>query len=119
MIPAALLLLGQALSLSPPTDWAALPRLGLALAAGPAPQLADFVDNEVRSGRCALAGRTALDMAVLVAENGQVRRIVPRAIDCPAVEQFAAGVVLRAARNRVRVPESATWYVTTVALTRP
>ncbi|WP_394648569.1 hypothetical protein [uncultured Sphingomonas sp.] len=119
MILAAFLLLGQAISLAPPLDWTSLPRLSLASGSSISAQLTEFAQNEVRDGRCSLGERSTLDLAVLVAENGRVRRIVPRAIDCPSVEQFAAGVVLRAARDRIRPPATATWYVTTIALLQP
>ena len=117
---AAVLLAGQALSLAPPTDWQALPPLPLPPAAAPTPQLAQFVRSEIQAARCVLAdGTTTLDMAVLIATNGRVRRIVPRAIGCPGVEQFAAGIVLRAARDTIRPPAVDTWYRTSVPLTQP
>lgn len=120
MILAALLLLGQTPLLSPPTDWAPLPRLQLGLAAAPPAQLTDFVRREVVAERCTLPPeRRMLDMVVLVTQAGQVRRIVPRAIGCPSVEQFAAGIVLRATRDKTRPIAADTWYVTTVALTLP
>lgn len=120
MILAALLLLGQLSSLNPPTDWTALPRLQLGLAAAAPPQLGDFVQREVQAARCVLPAETRmLDLVVLVAQNGQVRRIVPRAIGCPSVEQFAAGIVLRSARDKMRPATADSWYVTTVALTPP
>ncbi|WP_051272873.1 hypothetical protein [Sphingomonas phyllosphaerae] len=120
MILAALLLLGQAPSLNPPTDWAPLPRLQLGLAAAPPTQLTEFVRREVLAARCELSPEERmLDLVVLVTQAGQVRRIVPRAIGCPSVEQFAAGIVLRAARDKTRPVAADTWYVTTVALTLP
>lgn len=120
MIGVAILLAGQALALAPPTHWDALPRLSLGPAATAPVQLKEFVQREVQAGRCVLAdGAPPLDLAVLVAPNGRVRRIVPRAIGCPSVEQFAAGIVLRAARDSVRPPTSDTWYVTSVALSQP
>jgi hypothetical protein len=119
MILAALLLLGQLSSLNPPTEWTALPRLQLGLAAAPPTQLTEFVRREVAAAHCTLpAEARMLDLVVLIGQNGQVRRIVPRAIGCPAVEQFAAGIVLSAARDRMPAPSSDTWYVTTVALTQ-
>ena len=120
MILAALLLLGQTPSLNPPADWAALPRMQLGLAAAPPTQLTDFVQREVLAARCVLSPEERmLDLVVLITQAGQVRRIVPRAIGCPSVEQFAAGIVLRAARDKVRPESFDTWYVTTVALTQP
>jgi len=120
MILPALLLLGQAMSLSPPLEWSPLPRLQLGLAAAPPAQLTEFVRREVVSERCVLPPeQRMLDLAVLVTQTGQVRRIVPRAIGCPSVEQFAAGIVLRAARDKTRPIAADTWYITTVALTLP
>ena len=45
-----------------------------------------------------------------------MRRVTPRAIDCPTVEQFAAGLLLGAARNNVDLRGAATdsWYRTTM-----
>lgn len=64
-----------------------------------------FVRDEVRAGRCIAATRrpngtsaVTIDMAVLVTGAGEVRRIVPRAIGCPTVEQYATGLVERMAR---------------------
>ena len=120
MILAALLLFGQAPSLNPPTDWTPLPRLQLGLAAAPPVQLTEFVRREVAAERCALSPtERMLDLVVLVTQGGQVRRIVPRAIGCPSIEKFAAGIVLRAARDKARPGSIDTWYVTTVALTSP
>lgn len=120
MMLAALLLLAQAPSLNPPMDWGQLPRLQLGLAAAPPTQLASFVEREVLANRCVLPPEARmLDLVVLVSQAGQVRRIVPRAIGCPSVEQFAAGIVLRAARDKTRPISLDTWYVTTIALTPP
>ncbi len=117
---AALLLVGQALPMTPPSDWEPLPHLRLPPSATVPPQFAEFVRNEVREARCTLPKENvALELAVLVGANGRVRRIVPRAIGCPTVEQFAAGIVLRAARDAVRPPAVDTWYQTSVALPRP
>lgn len=120
MMLAVLLLFGQALSLAPPADWETLPTMPLPSSGAPTPQFEQFVRNEVKAARCVLgADRTTLDMAVLVATNGRVRRIVPRAIGCAGVEQFAAGIVLRAARDTIRPPSVDTWYRTSVPLTQP
>ncbi|MEH3104518.1 MAG: hypothetical protein PGN12_11490 [Sphingomonas phyllosphaerae] len=120
MILAALLLLGQLSSLNPPTEWTSLPRLQLGLAAAPPARLTEFVRREVAAARCTLPSEARmLDLVVLIAQSGQVRRIVPRAIGCPVVEQFAAGIVLSAARDKMPPPSSDTWYVTTVALSEP
>ena len=66
-----------------------------------------FVHDEVAAGRCAappaVAGKVSIkvDMVVLVSPGGDTVRIVPKAINCPTVEQFAAGVVQKAARGNI------------------
>ena len=80
-----------------------------------------YVHGEVVAGRCAKAIRTtqgwtlSIDLAVLMTPDGRVRRITPRAIDCPTVEQYAAGVVL-GARDAIDVVEADTdtWYRTSL-----
>ncbi|WP_058753976.1 hypothetical protein [Sphingomonas endophytica] len=110
----------QASAVTPPAEWQTLPRLPLREAREQAPQIPDFVRDEVREGRCVLRDdMTMLDLAVLVSTQGQVRRIVPRAIGCPTVEQFAAGTVLRAARGNIIPPAVDTWFRWTVPLPRP
>src|SRR3546814_19673014 len=71
------------------------------------PPMRRFVDGEVRSGRCRpprdAAGRytITLDVAVLVDGDSRILRTLPRAIDCPTVEQFGAGLALRFARENL------------------
>lgn len=106
----------------PPQDWSALPVLRLRRAVAPSLDASTFVQREVLAGRCAGATRTPqgwvlnLDLALLAAADGRVRRVTPRAIDCPTVEQFAAGLLLGAARNNVDLRGAATdsWYRTTM-----
>ena len=111
---------GAALS-SPPADWSAMPSLG---ATPPtADPLSDYVRDEVRAGRCAAASPSAagqqlsVDLAVLVAGDGSVRRILPRAIGCATVEQYATGLASRLIRRTLAAPGSDTWYRTTLAFT--
>lgn len=106
----------------PPQDWSALPVLRLRRAVAPSLDASTFVQREVLAGRCGGATRTPqgwvlnLDLALLAAADGRVRRVTPRAIDCPTVEQFAAGLLLGAARNNVDLRGAATdsWYRTTM-----
>ena len=48
------------------------------------------------------------------AGDGSIRAVVPRAIECPTVEQFVAGLVISSARNNLRQP-SAGWYRTALS----
>ncbi len=101
---------------SPPFDWSGLPALRVPRAEASAP-VAAFVRDEVRAGRCTAAqgNSLAVDLAVYVTDDGKVRRIVPRAINCPTVEQYASGVALRTIRGRIEPPEDAGWHRMTVA----
>jgi len=106
----------------PPQDWSMLPILRVRRPASDLPDLSAFVRGEVTAGRCAAATQSAqgwslrIDLAVLATPEGQVRRITPRAIDCPTVEQYAAGLVLGTARDNVDVRGALTdtWYRTTM-----
>ena len=104
----------------PPPDWSTLPILALRR---PAPSTIDtsaFVRDEVVHGRCAAAvqGRTGwmltVDLAVLATADGRLRRVVPRAIGCPGVEQYAAGLVSSSARDNLETlpGDSDRWYRT-------
>jgi hypothetical protein len=90
----------QVASTLPPQDWSTLPIL---------------------RSRCARAVRTSLgwtltvDLAVLITPDGRLRRVTPRAIDCPTVEQYAAGVILGSRDSiDVVVKDTDTWYRTTI-----
>ncbi|UVO49061.1 hypothetical protein M0208_00430 [Sphingomonas sp. SUN019] len=99
----------------PPADWSTLAELAFVRLTPPAADLSDFVREEVRAGRC-VSNDTSIrvDLAVLVGSDGRVRRIVPRAINCPTVEQYASGIVSRLARSNVAAPPHDSWYRTTV-----
>lgn len=112
---------------APPRDWSGLPELRVRSAPSegtnvPASDISAFVRTEVTSGRCAAATRLSekwalkVDLVVLATPKGQVRRISPRAIDCPTVEQYAAGLLLGTARGKVdaRGADSDTWYKTSI-----
>lgn len=99
----------------PPADWSTLAELAFIRLTPPAADLSDYVHEEVRAGRC-VSNDTSIrvDLAVLVGSDGRVRRIVPRAINCPTVEQYASGIVSRLARRNVVTPSQDSWYRTTV-----
>ena len=104
----------------PPQDWSTLPRLPLRRPAESTAATSAYVREEVAQGRCAAAVRDragwtlAIDVAVLATADGTVRRIVPHAIDCPTVEQYAAGLVWSGARDNIDPPpgEGDRWYRT-------
>jgi hypothetical protein len=124
MIALILALQAAALLPAPPTDWSALPPLRLSTTPDYAALMTQFVRNEVAAGRCAappaVAGKVSIkvDMVVLVSRSGDALRIVPKAINCPTVEQFAAGVVQKAARGNVAgaPPTTDSWYRTGMTL---
>lgn len=101
---------------APPADWSGLPELSILRNWSSDPRLSDFVRDEVAAGRCAAgaAGRVDVDLALLVAADGQVRRIVPRAIGCATVEQYATGLASQMIRRNVAVPEAEGWFRTTI-----
>lgn len=113
VIAAALLLVqpvaAPAVSATPPlpADWSTLDELPLHRRWSGSAAITAFVRDEVTSGRCQAAtagpgGQTLrIELAILIGTAGQIRRIVPRAIDCVAVEQYAAGLLLRLARDNV------------------
>ena len=123
----ALFLMLQAAALTaPPSDWSTLPQLRLSQTPDYSTIMTKFVHDEVAAGRCVapapVAGKTTikLDLIVLVASStNQALRVVPRAINCPTVEQFAAGVVEKAARDNIAgpAPGSDSWYHTSMTLT--
>jgi hypothetical protein len=109
-----------------PSDWSKLPDLRLAMTPDYAAIMTRFVHDEIAAGRCVapapIDGKTSIkvDMVVLVsAASGEAVRIVPRAINCPTVEQFAAGVVQKAARGNIAGPSPTvdSWYHIGMTLT--
>ena len=105
----------------PPQDWSTLPVLRIRQRSTTLANTSAYVHGEVVAGRCAKASRTVqgwtlnVDLAVLMTPDGRVRRITPRAIDCPTVEQYAAGVIL-GARDAIDVidTDTDTWYRTSL-----
>jgi len=108
-------------STMPPQDWSTLPVLRIRGQATTLANTSAYVHGEVVAGRCAHVVRTSqgwaltVDLAVLVTPDGRVRRVTPRAIDCPTVEQYAAGVIL-GARDSIDVADADadTWYRTSL-----
>lgn len=112
----------------PPQDWSALHPLPLVHALDDDTSLSAFVRSEVKAGRCSAASQTPsqawtlkIDLAVLMGPSGQPRRVVPRAIDCPSVEQYAAGIVTSLARGNVpaTMVDTDAWYRTSLTFSWP
>lgn len=102
-------------------DWPSLPLVPYRLPPTISPQMHAFAAREAVSRKCPLPapGRINVDLAVLIDGEGQVRTVVPRAIDCATVEQYAAGLAAGFARNNL-LPRSAgseQWYKTTLTFT--
>jgi hypothetical protein len=124
MIALFLALQAAASVAAPPADWSALPPLRLSTTPDYAALMTQFVHDEVAAGHCAappaVAGKVSIkiDLLVLVSTSGDAVRIVPKAINCPTVEQFAAGVVQKAARGNIAgaPPASDSWYRTGMTL---
>lgn len=131
MIISALLALGsvqggpaQAQDVPEPAaiQWESLPNLPYRDAPSMTPAMHDWARGQVRARKCRarrlVDGRPAVrvEVAVLVDEDG-VRTTVPRAIGCPTIEQYAAGLVAGFSRNnlnqRTGTPGPA-WYRATV-----
>jgi hypothetical protein len=103
-------------------DWPALPPIPYRAPALLTDDMHGFVHREALARHCPLAateGDTQLlvaDVAILVDANGNIAKAVPRAIDCPTVEQYAAGLVAGFARNNLlpRVGTGDQWYKTSI-----
>jgi hypothetical protein len=108
----------QAAAVSPPADWGTLPELRWKLPPRHTRTTSDYVRAEVAAGRCAAGQRSAraaalhIDLAVLATADGRVRAVVPRAINCPTVEQYTVGLFQRMARDNLDTAGRATdtWY---------
>lgn len=110
---ALFILLAQAAAAPPmpPADWSAMPELPVAARPGFDPSA--YVRREVAAGRCRAAPAGSVmavtaPVAVLVDAAGAVQRVVPRAIECPTVEQFTAGYVSSLARRTAGLKPG--WY---------
>ncbi len=103
-------------------NWESLPTLPYREPPSMTPAMHDWARGQVRARKCRarrlVDGRPAVrvEVAVLVDEEG-VRTTVPRAIGCPTIEQYAAGLVAGFSRNnltqRTAAPGAA-WYRATV-----
>ena len=102
-----------------PIDWAALPALPYRAPPLVTPGMNDFAGREAKARRCPLpqGNSITVELAVLIDGDGGVRTIVPRAIDCATVEQYAAGLAASFARGNLP-PRSAgaveIWYKTSL-----
>lgn len=105
-----------------PRDWSVLPTLDYRQPPANGSDFAHYVEEESRSGRCAAAVQAGprwtlrIELAVLATADGRIKQVVPRAIDCPTVEQYASGLVSRLARNNIDTHGVATdgWYRTSL-----
>lgn len=118
MISLALLL-----QLAAPTDFNSLPVLQLVHRTPDQPGATSlFVRDEIRAGRCVATVQPVassrvqitVDVAVLVHPTGAIRAVVPRAIGCPSVEQYAAGLISRIVRGNVPPPGAERWFRTPI-----
>lgn len=111
----------------PPPDWSTLPLLRYQHPLPSMAPLSAYVRAEVDGGRCAAVSRSAtsavvrVDIAVLVTSDSRIRRIVPRAIDCVTVEQYASGLVSNLSRGNLDNlgVEKDTWFRTTLIFAWP
>lgn len=103
-------------------QWESLPNLPYREVPSMTPAMHDWARGQVRARKCRarrlVDGRPAVrvEVAALVDEFG-VRTTIPRAIGCPSIEQYAAGLVAGFSRNnltqRTGAPGPA-WYRATV-----
>lgn len=104
-----------------PADWSVLAPLPYVKAPDIAPTLSHFVAGEIAAGRCVVPKPAdghyvvQVEVAALVTPEGTVRRTTPRAIDCPTVEQYSAGLVESFARANLRTGSGGDqWYRATI-----
>lgn len=117
---AAPLALAAALQIAP-IDWAALPALPYRVPPAMTVEMHRFAGREAQARRCPVKGTPrrgsiTVDVAVLVEGNGEIRTAIPRAIRCPTVEQYAAGLATGFARGNLlpRASDTASWYRTSL-----
>ncbi|MCW3835418.1 hypothetical protein ACFQ1E_07255 [Sphingomonas canadensis] len=104
-----------------PIDWNALPVLPLRSPPAITPAMNAFVGREAVSRHCkvqgtARRGSLTVDVAMLIDGSGELRTAIPRAINCPTVEQYAAGLAAGFARGNMlpRVGDNPLWYKTSL-----
>jgi hypothetical protein len=99
-------------------NWDALPPLPYRAPPLVTGEMQNFVQREFKLRGCATGtpGALQVDVAVMVDESGGIRTAVPRAIDCPSIEQYAAALVAGFARNNLMPRHGAAdqWYRATL-----
>lgn len=118
LIPLAILGAAQ----TPAIDWSGLAPLPYRTVPVVTAEMHQFVQRETIARQCPVpdgADGVTVDVAVLVDDTGGIRVTVPRAIQCPTVEQYAAALVAGFARNNLlpRMGAGTQWYRTTVRFT--
>lgn len=120
------MMLGLLLALAGPQaeaiDWAALPALPYRAQPRVTLGMSQFAAREARARRCPLPAmrgprqQLTVELAVLVDGEGEVRTVIPRAIQCATVEQYAAGLTAGFARGNLlpRGGASDQWYKTSL-----
>ncbi|MEG3147229.1 hypothetical protein U1839_21465 [Sphingomonas sp. RT2P30] len=124
LLPLILQVAAQAVAPPPvPADWATLAPLPYVAPPQITPAMEQFVAGEIAAKRCATAKPVdghyivRVDIAALVGGDGTIRKAVPRAIDCPTVEQYSAGLVIGFARGNLPARGAGAgeqWYRTTL-----
>lgn len=100
-----------------PTNLRALPPLPWRTPPQITPALTSLIADEIKAGGCATPPPVLdLEFAVVVRADGVIKSVVPRAINCAAVEQFGAGLVTSFARNNLRTVAPG-WYRATLTFT--
>lgn len=94
-------------------DWDALPPLPFNMPPKISTSMQSFVAREAHAAKCSVDMTTLkLDVAVLLDEQGHIRATVPRAIQCPNIEQYAAALVVSFADGNLlpRMTSTEQWY---------
>ena len=110
-----------------PIVWEAMAPLPYRTPPPISPAMSRWVAGELVRGKCpiprAVNGRHSLrvDVAVMISPESTVRAAIPRAIDCPTVEQYAAGMVSSFARNNLlaRAGDGSGWFRASVTFDWP
>lgn len=108
---------------SAPIDWESLAPLPYRAPPTVTAEMQAFVQREVTERKCPVTSADAqsvtVDVAVLVDAGDGIRTSIPRAIQCPTVEQYAAALVAGFARNNLlpRTTPSEQWYKTSLTFT--
>ncbi len=106
-----------------PADWATLAPLPYVAAPQVTPAMEQFVAGEIAANRCATVKPVdghyivRVDVATLIGGDGTIRKAIPRAIGCPTVEQYSAGLVIGFARGNLPARGAGAaeqWYRTTL-----